>query len=518
MDNLQDTFLDKQLEYFKYLFKKMVLADDDGKQYYDQILEYSKQTKDRNVFKIFLDRNPEKAEHFQVASAYFQPEIKDESESEIEIESWDDPMPKNSAFYVIDEMEDFYNKHESDIIEHQKNLKEISRLEDLSWYLEEQMSKLDKKERERKKEYNQKKKEIKLNKDKKVNKSKGNKDRKKDIEITDPQITSTHFSGLGQTYQSIANRGVNDSLLTELQPQIVSNQQTVPQPQVSPLQQNQFEEPSKKVMIEAQISEPSLDTQNPYEAYWAEFLPEMAKKFREYNKRDADVAKMSDFEILQILFPNVTKEGDYPDLEMARETFATLASVGRPYVQGFNPPLIELVEQEGNETLEIIHRGNHFNRLVRTDNQPELEKDVEDERTSIDWRLQQFTEEKSQLQAFLLASVNEEDIAQCYDAFILPFIKELALKGIVDGYYAKSPNWSSYAALKKALKSEVDVNFQDPVSLLRRYLPAAANPLFVQLEPKAGKEEAERAVQQQREADNVKPELNRQDKCSQNQI
>jgi hypothetical protein len=164
----------------------------------------------------------------------------------------------------------------------------------------------------------------------------------------------------------------------------------------------------------------------------------------------------------------------------------------------------EYRKEGANETLEIIHRGNHFNRLVRTDNQSELEKAVEDERTSIGWQLQKFTEEKSQLQAFLIASANEEDIAQCYDAFILPFIKELALKGIVDGYYAKAPNWSSYAALKKALKSEAGVNFQDPVSLLRRYLPAAANPLFVQLEPKAGKEEAECqriAVQQQRETE-----------------
>jgi hypothetical protein len=81
----------------------------------------------------------------------------------------------------------------------------------------------------------------------------------------------------------------------------------------------------------------SKPTDKLYNAYFASFLPEMAKGFKAYNKGDAKVAKMSDFQILKILFPGVKKEGDYPDLETAKQRFTALAKAGRPYAQGFNP-------------------------------------------------------------------------------------------------------------------------------------------------------------------------------------
>jgi hypothetical protein len=44
----------------------------------------------------------------------------------------------------------------------------------------------------------------------------------------------------------------------------------------------------------------------------------MVKGFKDYNKGDAKVARMSDFEVLKMLFPSITKKGDYPSLEIAK--------------------------------------------------------------------------------------------------------------------------------------------------------------------------------------------------------
>jgi hypothetical protein len=77
--------------------------------------------------------------------------------------------------------------------------------------------------------------------------------------------------------------------------------------------------------------------------YWERFLPEMANGFKDYNKGDPSVARLNDFEILKILFPGVKKEGEYPDLETAKQKFADLAKAGRSYAQGFNPPQADAV-------------------------------------------------------------------------------------------------------------------------------------------------------------------------------
>jgi predicted Rdx family selenoprotein len=91
-----------------------------------------------------------------------------------------------------------------------------------------------------------------------------------------------------------------------------------------------------------------------YDEYFENFLPKMAQGLRAYNKGDPSVARLNDFEILKKLFPSVKKEGDYPDLETAKQKFADLAKAGRPYAQGFNPPQVidERVKSEVKAEVE----------------------------------------------------------------------------------------------------------------------------------------------------------------------